>query len=171
MKKIFIFTLVLLGGFGCDEDLRNKATNTETEQKQQTTEPAIPTEQVKTEAAAPINQNQYILDFRILDEESDDMWVKTNLSGKHLSRSYHYDTEMADNIVFLEFNSEGKRLLYEITSKNIGKRMGIFIDNVLISDPTIYEALSDGEAVIQGNFTDEQVAELTNKLNSTNATK
>jgi preprotein translocase subunit SecD len=66
----------------------------------------------------------------------------------------------------LEFNNEGKKLFADITSKNIGKRIAIFLDGQAISAPVVQTAITDGTAIISGNFTPEDAKQLATRLNS-----
>src|SRR6185503_257817 len=43
---------------------------------------------------------------------------------------------------------------------------GIFLDGQLISAPTVQQAITDGTAIISGNFSVQQAKELATRLNS-----
>jgi protein-export membrane protein SecD len=66
--------------------------------------------------------------------------------------------------VALQFNDEGKALFGEITRRNLGKPVGIFIDNQLISAPTVQSEITGGQAVITGSYTLETARELARNL-------
>ncbi len=55
--------------------------------------------------------------------------------------------------VVLEFTDKGKEAFANGTQANLGKRIGIFLDDTLISAPTVNAAITDGRAVISGGFT------------------
>ena len=57
--------------------------------------------------------------------------------------------------VALEFNSEGGKLFDQITSRLVGLPMAIFLDEDIISAPTIITRISDGKSVITGPTADE----------------
>ncbi|WP_304507735.1 protein translocase subunit SecD [Anaerotignum sp.] len=57
--------------------------------------------------------------------------------------------------VSLEFNDEGKARFAEATKENIGKKIMIVMDNEVISAPTVQTAITDGNAMITGQFTGE----------------
>lgn len=57
--------------------------------------------------------------------------------------------------VSLEFNDEGKARFAEATKENIGKKIMIIMDNEVISAPTVQTAITDGNAMITGQFTGE----------------
>src|SRR3989338_6158924 len=68
--------------------------------------------------------------------------------------------------VSLEFNEEGKQLFAAITSRNVSKLMAIFLDGEPISVPRVQNAITDGRAVITGNFTIKEGKLLAQRLNA-----
>lgn len=62
--------------------------------------------------------------------------------------------------VSLEFNDEGKERFAQATSDNIGKTIMIIMDASVISAPTVQAAITDGKAIITGNFTGESAENL-----------
>lgn len=67
--------------------------------------------------------------------------------------------------VAVTFNTEGKDLFAKITKENKGEILAIFLDGVVISTPVIREEISDGKAIISGNFTGEEAKRLVRDLN------
>lgn len=107
----------------------------------------------------------------VVDPNGPGAWLPTGLSGKQLKRAtadIQSGTGRIQNevVVRLEFNDEGTKLFSDITSKNIGKAVAIFLDGQIISAPTVQTAITDGIAVISGNFTPDQAKELATRLNS-----
>lgn len=68
-------------------------------------------------------------------------------------------------VVRVDFNTEGKRLFGEITSNNVGRNLAIFLDGRMISAPVIQDKITDGTAIISGNFTAESGREMVRNLN------
>lgn len=62
--------------------------------------------------------------------------------------------------VSLEFNEEGKARFAEATAANIGKVIYIVMDDEIISSPVVQTAITDGKAMITGQFTGEGAEEL-----------
>ncbi len=94
-------------------------------------------------------------------------WKNTQLSGKHLKRAtLQFQSTTNEPQVSLEFNDEGKKLFAEITERNVGKPVGIFLDGNPISVPTVQEAIREGQAVISGNFTIKEAKDLVRRLNA-----
>ncbi|MBU1178585.1 protein translocase subunit SecD, partial [Patescibacteria group bacterium] len=91
----------------------------------------------------------------------------TKLTGQHLNKSQlQFDQQTNQPIISLEFNDEGKRLFAEITERNVGKPIAIFLDGAVISAPTVNEPIRDGSAVITGQFTLDEAKELAMRLNA-----
>jgi preprotein translocase subunit SecD len=102
--------------------------------------------------------------------DSNSLWISTGLSGKQLTKA-SVDFQQGQGIgnqvvVKLQFNDEGKKLFSQITSQNVGKQVAIFLDGQLISAPTVQNAITEGSAIITGNFTTEQAKQLATRLNS-----
>jgi preprotein translocase subunit SecD len=99
-------------------------------------------------------------------------WKSTGLSGKHLkSATADYlqtSTGAIGNqmVVKLQFDEEGTKLFSEITQANVGKQIAIFLDGELISAPKVETAITDGQAIINGQFTAATAKELATHLNS-----
>ena len=97
----------------------------------------------------------------------EDAFIGTNLSGKHLKRtSVQFDSQTNEPEVGLEFDSEGKDLFADITKRNVGLPVAIFIDGVPISIPTVNMPITDGQAIISGNFSIQEAKELSQNLNA-----
>lgn len=100
----------------------------------------------------------------------DELWVSSGLSGKQLDKAT-VDLQQGQGlgnqiVVRLIFDEEGKKLFSDLTSQNIGKQIAIFLDGQIISAPVVNDAITNGEAVISGNFTSELAKELATRLNS-----
>src|SRR3989344_1803168 len=78
---------------------------------------------------------------------------ETGLTGKHVKKAgVVFDPNDGKPQVSLNFSDAGAKLFGEITERNINKPVGIFIDQLLISAPTVQQAITGGEAVITGDF-------------------
>jgi preprotein translocase subunit SecD len=102
--------------------------------------------------------------------DTTDQWIPTGLSGKQLSKAT-VDLQQGGGlnnevVVRLQFNSDGAKLFSDITTANIGKPIAIFLDGQLLSAPTVQSAITDGTAVITGNFTVDDAKALATRLNS-----
>lgn len=68
--------------------------------------------------------------------------------------------------VGLEFNDEGSIKFADATSKYIGQKIGIYLDDELISEPTVQVAITDGKASITGSDTLAENKALAGMINS-----
>lgn len=68
--------------------------------------------------------------------------------------------------VQLQFNDAGAQKFKELTTQNIGKPIAIYLDGMPISAPIVQTPITDGVAVISGNFTVEIAKQLAIQLNA-----
>ncbi len=128
----------------------------------------IKKEEVRGEGDAKEIRSSHILFFKdSIENHPDKMYVATGLSGKNVSRvAVDYQSQgIGAPQVLIEFDSEGKDLLAEISKRNVGKPLAIFIDGQVFSAPTIQQELVGGQAVVTSNFTPESVKEYVKRLN------
>ncbi len=71
-------------------------------------------------------------------------------------------------VVQLKFTSEGKDKFSQVTSElaSSGKPLSIWLDDTLVSAPTVSSAITDGEAIIQGDFTAQTANQLAKTIDS-----
>lgn len=75
----------------------------------------------------------------------------TELAGEDiLDANVSYDPNSLDNrpVVSLKFTATGGKTFGDITGANIGKRMAIVLDDVIVSDPVIQGRIAGGSAQI-----------------------
>jgi SecD/SecF fusion protein len=97
----------------------------------------------------------------VVDADGKTVWVKAEakgsdgtqkeLTGKYLKPNAQIVLEPQTNKpeVAFEWNSEGAILFEQITQRNLQKPLGIFLDNQLISAPTVQSVIKD-KGVITG---------------------
>lgn len=73
-----------------------------------------------------------------------------------------------ENLIELNLNASGKDKFAEATAElaGSGTPISIWMDNTMISAPSVNNAITDGNAVITGQFTDESANKLANQINS-----
>lgn len=97
----------------------------------------------------------------------EDSWKNTQLSGEHLKIArVEFDQKTAMPTVSLDFNKEGADLFEEITERNVGKQVAIFLDGAIISAPRVNAKISGGSAVISGSFSIIDARDLAKRLNA-----
>lgn len=67
-------------------------------------------------------------------------------------------------VVTLNFDGAGAQAFADATANNIGKQIGIYMDDMCISAPTVQNAITNGQAVITGDFTAEEAEDLAAKI-------
>jgi preprotein translocase subunit SecD len=112
------------------------------------------------------------LDFRELSPEATEAAIladyqETGLTGKDLARSQvQFDPNTGQPVVGLEFNSDGAKKFAEITKRNVGRPVGIFLDKLPITIPMVQEEITTGDAVITGEFDVDEAKKLSIQLNA-----
>lgn len=92
---------------------------------------------------------------------------ETGLTGKHVKKArVDFNPQTGEPQVALDFSSEGAKLFEKVTKENLGRPVGIFLDDYIISAPTVQAVISGGNAVITGSFTIDQAKELAIAINS-----
>jgi protein-export membrane protein SecD len=103
--------------------------------------------------------------------EASSPYVDTGLTGRYLESAQlqfagNQGGQLANEpIVAITFNSEGAQLFADITRDNVGRRLAVFLDGEMLTDPRINETIIGGTAVISGNFTPDEARALAENLN------
>jgi len=96
-----------------------------------------------------------------------DMWMETaSLTGEHFKRADVSFNQAYQPFVSITFDDEGGKIFEELTGRNVGKRIAIFVGGDLISAPNVQAQISGGQAQITGNFTLEEAQDLARNLNT-----
>ena len=97
----------------------------------------------------------------------EDPFQSTNLTGRYLKKAeLGFDRTTNLPLVLLQFDDEGAKIFEELTARNVGKQLAIYIDQIPISTPVVQEKISGGKAQITGNFKVEEAKELARNLNA-----
>jgi protein-export membrane protein SecD len=111
-------------------------------------------------AATPDANGQVSLD-------PNQVFLPTGLTGKEFKRAtLEFDQQTGAPQITLQFNDDGAKKFAELTTRNINKRIAIFLDGQVLSAPTVNSAITDGKAVINGQFTLQEAKDLVTRLNS-----
>jgi preprotein translocase subunit SecD len=92
-------------------------------------------------------------------------YIPTAISERHI-QSATAQISFNDYLphVALQFNEEGANLLAQLTKRQQGKQIGIFINGELVSAPVVQEEIADGKVQINGSFTQEEAETLAQQL-------
>jgi len=89
------------------------------------------------------------------------------LSGDNLSTAVpKFDSQSNETIVSFSLDRVGAKRFGRVTSKNVGKRLAIILDNKIISAPQIREPIVGGNGQISGDFTFQSATDLALLLRS-----
>lgn len=103
------------------------------------------------------------LEFRILeslDENGNPTFGPTLMTGDKLVKAQAGYNSSGQIIVSMAFTDEGGKQFEKITSENIGKQLAIVLDGEMKSAPVIRQAISGGDAVIEGIDTLEEAKDI-----------
>jgi len=122
-------------------------------------------DQVKDSICA--NPNILVPYLRAYGASGDPCYKSTGLNGKYLTGAQiNYDQTTYRPLVALQFNPDGAKLFEDITKRNVGKKVAIYLDGEPISIPTVQDVISGGKAQITGSFTEQEVKTLAQRLNA-----
>lgn len=119
-----------------------------------------------------------LLDFREFadpDEATEGAYVipmltntkPAGITGKDLSAAnLSFSQQTGSPEVAIEFTPEGAKKFGEVTGRLVGKQLAIFLDDVPLTAPVVQTAITDGRAVITGNFTRDNARTLALQLNA-----
>ena len=68
-------------------------------------------------------------------------------------------------LVLLELTSEGAKTFADITQQYLNQQIAIYMDDTMLSNPTVQAVITDGNAQISGNFDAESATKLANQIN------
>lgn len=105
--------------------------------------------------------------YQQLAEQNQDPFQDTQLTGKYLKKAQvGFDSVTNAPLIQLEFNDEGAKLFEEVTGRNVGKPLAIFLDYQLLQAPIVQEPIASGNAQISGSFTPQEARQLVRELNA-----
>jgi SecD/SecF fusion protein len=82
------------------------------------------------------------------------------LEGSHLKTAVpQYDQQNGGNVVAFTLDTEGAETFRQVTAEMIGQQLGVYLDEELITNPTVNSVISGGSGVITGYATIEEARE------------
>ncbi len=76
------------------------------------------------------------------------------------------DSQTGEYVVSLQLTEAGAEKFSEATSRLVGSTISIWMDDQMISNPTVNEAITDGQASISGMADADEAEDLANKINA-----
>lgn len=74
------------------------------------------------------------------------------MDGKDIETAQAQRGEGDAYVVYFKLTGEGTTKFAEATTKLVGKSIGIYLDDVAISEPTVNTAITGGSGIIEGSF-------------------
>jgi len=105
-------------------------------------------------------------DLKKIQAQQGQQWRDTKLTGRYLKKADVQFDQQGNPEIAIEFNSEGAKIFAQLTKDNLQKPIAIFLDNELISAPTVQSEINDGKAVITGKFSVAEAKDLALQLNA-----
>ena len=94
-------------------------------------------------------------------------WKDTALDGKHFqAATVTLDPNTNQPVVQISFDDKGGELFGELTSRNIGKRIAIFVGGEIVTAPTVQSSITDGVAIITNIGRIDEASQLALDLNT-----
>ena len=115
------------------------------------------------------DKSEFGNDTFILKDTGEEIVVSKRviISGDNLiDAKPRFDNINQEPIVAFTLNRLGSQRFGQATTKNIGKRLAIILDNQAISAPVIQDSITGGQGTISGNFTFQSATDLALLLRS-----
>ncbi len=126
-------------------------------------EPLIEEEQAQGFCQQP---NQQLLELVRAQSAKDPCFKNTNLTGEFLEgASVTFQNQTNEPIISLRFNEEGAQLFEQVTERNTGKPLAIFLDDRLHQAPIVQQKIAGGQATITGFSDIERARTIARGLN------
>ena len=93
----------------------------------------------------------------IILEGSDVVTAEPRMTQDETTGEYQY-------VVALTLSDEGAQKFAQATAAMVGETISIWMDDVMLSAPTVNEAITTGECVITGDFTSEEATQLAARI-------
>jgi preprotein translocase subunit SecD len=116
----------------------------------------------------PERARQLIGQTALLEFKTEDGTVVltgADLASANLAFSKETET-LGQPIIQFKLNAEGAKTFAEVTQANIGKKIAIYLDSKLLMNPIVNTAITGGEGVIEGGFTQQEAADYAALLRS-----
>ena len=90
----------------------------------------------------------------------------TFMTGSDVRLAQAAMTQDGQWAISFQLTSEGTKLFADMTSKNIGKTLGIYLDGEQLMAPTVQSAITGGAGQITGNFTMDRAQTIAAQIQS-----
>ena len=118
--------------------------------------------------AEPSNDKMAVGEYIYKTPTGDTATVLMDGSAVEKAEAQYYqdDSGKAQYVVSLTLNEEGAKTFQEITTTYLNQTVSIWMDDIMLSAPTVQATITDGKAQISGSFTAKEATELAQKINA-----
>lgn len=92
--------------------------------------------------------------------------VQLLLTGLHAESAQIGKDQSGSYQIVLKFDEQGAQILADYTSSNVGHYLVIALDEVVLISPRVQQPITGGEAVITGQFVEDEAKRLAAEINS-----
>lgn len=117
-----------------------------------------------------------VLDFRELPQNIDEAldpedeslgYLRTELTGRYVAGAQvGFEEFTGQPLIHLNLTREGAEIFEELTARNVGRPLAIFLDDELLTAPNVQQRISGGRAQITGQFTFEEARDMVSRFNA-----
>jgi len=94
--------------------------------------------------------------FELKTEAMDNEWISTGITEKNINKVEIINDKQTGVLQLrVTLDNEGVVIFEKATNNSINKTIGIFVDDTIIAAPRVNEAITDGQFVISGDFTEK----------------
>lgn len=91
---------------------------------------------------------------------------KVILDGSEVAKAQAGINENGSYVVYLDFTDSGRSKFASATAALVGQKISIWMDDQMISEPTVKTAITEGTAYIDGMSSSEEAKSLADKINA-----
>ncbi|PIR89309.1 MAG: protein translocase subunit SecD [Candidatus Harrisonbacteria bacterium CG10_big_fil_rev_8_21_14_0_10_40_38] len=133
----------------------------------------LPGEKDIDAAVKKIGETPFLYFAEVSTEETgtstpvDILYTPTELTGRYISRAeLVLDQFSGKPVISLVFNDEGATIFENLTERNVGRQLAVFVDDNVITAPVVQEKITGGRAQITGDFTREEASLLVSRFDA-----
>jgi len=120
-----------------------------------------------SDAIREIGETPFLEFKETAQQDGQTVYVSTELNGRFVKGAQlDFNQTTLQPQVAIQFNDEGAKIFEDLTARNVGKVIGVFLDGAPITEPVVNERIAGGNAVITGSFSQEEAKQLVRRFNA-----
>ena len=100
------------------------------------------------------------------NKPDDYIWISSGITGRDLKKAQAVTDGAGNWLIHFSLRGPAVEKFGKLTERLISQPLAIFLDDKLISSPTVRSAITGGEGQIEGSFTAEEAQDLAVQLNA-----